>query len=122
MASKTILIADDSVTHRQLLRATLESSSYAVVEAASGTAALSLAASSRVDLFILDVNMPGKSGVDVAAELRRMDNYVKTPIFILTTQDAPELVARGKSLGASWMTKPFSPKALMQGVTKLLGS
>ncbi len=68
---KTVLVADDKATSRELVRTVLEKSGYAVVEAGDGIEALRNARESKPDLIILDLHMPGLDGFGVVQEIRR---------------------------------------------------
>jgi two-component system chemotaxis response regulator CheY len=118
----TILIVDDSPTIRRMVKASLGAmTGTTFVEAASGLEAIETLAVSRVQLVILDLNMPDMHGLDVLRFVRSHDNYNHVPVLILTTRG--DQVSRDASLqaGASaYMTKPFTPAALAASVADLL--
>jgi two-component system chemotaxis response regulator CheY len=118
----TILIVDDSPTIRRMVKASLSAmAGIALVEAASGLEAIEALAVSRVQMVILDLNMPDMHGLDVLRFVRSHDNYKHVPVLILTTRG--DQVSRDTALqaGASaYMTKPFTPAALAASVTDLL--
>lgn len=120
---KKILIIDDSATIRQQLRAFLEGHGYAVTDGDNGTAGLAKAGADTFDLVIVDVNMPGISGLEVIERLRKLPAYTKTPVFVLTTEATPAIMAQGKQVGATaWIVKPFKPEVLLKGVQKVLST
>ncbi len=114
-----ILIAEDDADIRQGLCDLLEGEGYAVVPAADGMQALKLAAQEKVDLYLLDVMMPGKNGYDVCRELRRRDQH--TPVCFLTAKGEEIDKVVGLELGADdYVTKPFGVHELLARVGALL--
>ncbi len=114
-----ILIAEDDTNIRLGLVATLESEGYAVTPAADGAQALRLFAQEKVDLVILDVMMPRKSGYDACRELRARDPRV--PVLFLTAKGEEVDKVVGLKLGADdYMTKPFGVHELLARVEALL--
>jgi two-component system chemotaxis sensor kinase CheA len=81
---KTVLVADDRATSRELVRTVLEKSGYAVVEAGDGIEALRNAREWKPDLIILDLHMPGLDGFAVVQEIRRDRQLASTPVMALT--------------------------------------
>jgi two-component system copper resistance phosphate regulon response regulator CusR len=101
-----ILLAEDDRQLRLSISRGLREASYAVDQAGTGIQALSLASANQYDALILDVLLPGKSGVDVCSELRRGGNAV--PILILTALDGVDSRIEGLDAGADdYLTKPF---------------
>jgi two-component system chemotaxis response regulator CheY len=91
------------------------------VEAASGLQALEALAVSRVQLVILDLNMPDMHGLDVIRFLRSHDRYRDLPVIVLTTRGDESSRQAALSAGASeYLTKPFVPGALLSTVRELL--
>ena len=84
--SRVILAVDDSASMRQMVRFTLESAGYRVVQAVDGIEALDFAKSSAVDLVLTDVNMPRMDGITLVRELRGLSTYKFTPMLVLTTE------------------------------------
>jgi two-component system chemotaxis response regulator CheY len=118
----TILIADDSRTMRDMVRAVLEADHHAVVEAPDGRQALTAADAQAADLVITDVNMPVMDGLALVRALRERERYRFTPILVLTTENSDEIKQRGRAAGATgWLVKPFDPERLRQTVRKVLG-
>ncbi len=102
----TILIADDNVKNRELLRTVLAHLGHEVVEAANGAEALELAASREIDLFILDLQMPELDGYETARSLRRSRHSGK-PLIAVTAYamsgDEERAIAAGFT---SYLSKP----------------
>jgi len=84
MTSAKILIVDDEPQIRRVLRTTLISQNYTVAEARSGDEALELIRDERPDLILLDVNMPGRSGLETCREIRASSDM---PIIMLTVRN-----------------------------------
>jgi two-component system chemotaxis response regulator CheY len=119
--NRTIMTVDDSTSMRQMVKATLSSAGYGVVEAADGQEALEYARLNSVDLVISDVNMPRMDGITLVQELRSLPNYRLTPLLLLTTESSQEKKQEGKRAGATgWIVKPFNPEQLLATLRKLL--
>ena len=95
---KEILIADDELSVRRAFRTMFESEGYAVRLARNGDEAISMFADRRPDLVLLDVMMPGRNGMSVCEELRRMD--AATPVLLFTAAPSEATLVRGLGLGA----------------------
>lgn len=114
----TILIIEDEPELVKVLRSYLEQAGFHVLTAYRGDSGLSTWEHKRPDLVILDLNLPGMDGLDVAREIRRKGN---TPILMLTArvEEADQLI--GLELGADdYITKPFSPRVVVARVRALL--
>jgi two-component system, chemotaxis family, chemotaxis protein CheY len=119
--SQVILAVDDSASMRQMVRFTLESAGFKVVQAADGVEALDFAKANGVDLVLTDVNMPRMDGITLVRELRSLANYKFTPMLVLTTESGTETKQRGKQAGATgWIVKPFSPEQLLSTIARVL--
>jgi len=120
---RTILTVDDSTSMRQMVRATLQSAGYGVVEAADGQEALEFAQKNTVDLVISDVNMPRMDGIKLVSELRALPSYRLTPLLLLTTESSQEKKLEGKRAGATgWIVKPFNPSQLINTLSRLFAN
>ena len=116
-----IMIVDDVTTIRQIVSSVLQDVKYSVIEAASADEALALAQTQRAHLVVTDVNMPGKSGLDLIRELRAIKNYRNTPILILAKGATDENIQKAQALGASgWIAKPFTPESLLGTINQVL--
>lgn len=117
---KTIMIVDDSNSIRNILKNALVGE-YTIVEAENGVKALEKMKSVTVDLFLLDVNMPEMDGLTLLGEVRKLAQYLSTPILMLTTETKEELKQKGRELGASgWIVKPCDPDKLLAAINKLI--
>jgi DNA-binding response OmpR family regulator len=115
VARPTVLIADDDAGLRHLLTRTLESGRFTVVAAADGLSALQAAREVKPDLYLLDVDMPGLSGLEVCRQLRA--ERVISPIVMLTGLDSEAAMVAGLEAGADdYQTKPFAGRELLARV------
>ena len=102
-----VLIADDEPSIRFVLREALESAGHEVTEAADGNAAREALAGQRFDLALLDIRMPGPSGLELLEELRARGGD-PTPVVIMTAQNSFENAVEAMKRGAfDYLTKPF---------------
>lgn len=114
----TILIIEDEPELVKVLRSYLEQAGFSVLSAGRGDSGLSTWEHKRPDLVILDLNLPGMDGLDVAREIRRK---ASTPIIMLTArvEETDQLI--GLELGADdYIAKPFSPRVVVARVRALL--
>lgn len=112
-----ILIADDEPEIREILALLLTSQGYVVITAENGSQAEALAGTD-IDLYILDVNMPGQSGLMAAAAIRKRFD---TPIMFLTAYSSESDKVMGFSVGADdYIVKPFSNAELLMRVRAVL--
>ena len=116
--SDTILLVDDDAGVRDVVAFTLRREGFEVDEERDGPAALESGRSGRYSLVVLDVMLPGLSGVDVCRALRAESDV---PILMLTARDAEADRVLGLELGADdYVTKPFSSAELLSRVRAIL--
>jgi len=109
--SATVLIVDDEPQIRRVLRTTLTSHGYAVIEARSGDEALDQIRTEHVDMILLDVNMPGRSGLETCREIRGTSEI---PIIMLTVRNTERDKVQALDAGADdYVVKPFGSEELM---------
>jgi CheY-like chemotaxis protein len=114
----TILVCDDDPPLRELVRAVL-GPSYRFVEAADGTEALASVRELVPDLIVLDVMLPGMSGIDVLRTLRADEATSHIPVVVITAWSHAE--ADAWTAGADrFVSKPFDPDELDRAVRELL--
>jgi CheY-like chemotaxis protein len=123
---RKILIADDEQPLRLLVRATLEDESgerrYKIIEAADGNEALEMARRERPELILLDIQMPGLSGLEVCKMLKNDPATSDLMIVMLTAKGQQSDRERGLAAGADdYFAKPFSPLELLQLVDGVMG-
>lgn len=119
--SARILICDNEEPLRALVRAALEPGGHQIIEAKDGDESLEAARREQPDLIVLDMMMPGRTGLQVLSELRADPRFSATPVVMLTarTQQADEEAAA--QAGADrFVPKPFSPLELCAVVESLL--
>lgn len=118
-ALQRILVIDDDPAVTSLLKRGLSYEGYAVDIAASGESGLAIARERPPDLVILDIMMPGLSGLDVLQRLRAADE--RLPVLLLTAKDAPADQVQGLESGADdYVVKPFTFEVLVARVRALL--
>jgi DNA-binding response OmpR family regulator len=118
--SGRILVVDDDRDICDLVAIKLESAGHEVVTRTDGAQALEAGLEGGWDVIVLDVMMPGMSGIDVLRALR--DRGVDTPVILLTARGQEKDIEAGFAAGAShYVTKPFSPRALLARVAAALG-
>jgi DNA-binding response OmpR family regulator len=114
-----ILVVEDELPMRTVLRDCLERQGYRVLLAENGESGLGKAMEEKPDLIVLDVMMPKLDGFALCTELRRLSNPV--PILILTAKGRVEDKVRGLDIGADdFLSKPFSRDELLARVRALL--
>jgi two-component system, cell cycle response regulator DivK len=118
---KTILVAEDRESSRELIRTMLEHSGYSVIEATNGAEALLLARETTPDLVLLDLQMPIKSGFDVLRELRSERRFESLPIVALTASAMDGDKERALRTGfTGYLTKPLNIFELRKELARLL--
>jgi DNA-binding response OmpR family regulator len=117
-----LLIADDLVPIRQMVRITLSTQGWTILEAENGQKALEMARAEHPDLMLLDVDMgAGPNGFDVCRELKAADDTKGIPIVMLTAHDSESDRAVGFAAGAAqYLTKPFGPLELIDTIRTIL--
>jgi len=115
---QSILIIEDEIELSKILSSYLEKANYQVMTAEQGDKGLELWSEKKPDLVILDLNLPGMDGLDIAREIRRKAD---TPIIMVTArvEETDRLI--GLELGADdYITKPFSPREVVARVRAVL--
>ncbi|KHE73451.1 histidine kinase [Kocuria marina] len=121
-AQPSILVADDDPDIRDLVVFKLEQAGFAVRAVVDGSAALTALEDLTPDLVVLDVMMPGLSGLDVLRQIRTMDRLDGVKVLLLTARARDTDVDDGYNTGADdYVTKPFSPRELLHRVNSMLG-
>lgn len=110
--SFSVLVVDDEPSLRKTIRASLAASGYTVTEAGTGGEAVGVVRGRPFDLVLLDVNMPGMSGVEACRQIRAL--APRTGIIMVTVRDAEEDKVRALEAGADdYVTKPFRFRELI---------
>ena len=116
-----VVVADDDVDIRDLVELKLTQAGYEVRAAANGVEALDDIRRDPPQLAVLDVMMPGLSGIDVLREIRADDTLKDVRVVLLTARSRDTDVDMGFSTGADdYLIKPFSPRELVHRVAALL--
>ena len=119
LESATILVCDDDPSLRELVRAVL-GPRYRFVEAADGAEALEIARELPLDLIVLDVMLPGLSGIEVLEAIRNDDALRDLKVVVITAWSHAEMEVQ--VAGADrFVSKPFDPDDLSRAVEELLG-
>jgi CheY-like chemotaxis protein len=107
-----LLIVDDSKLARMAAAKAMNSlhPDWNRLEAVNADEAMNLARSAAFDVALLDFNMPGRDGLQLAADLRSM--YPAMPLAIVSANSQDEIVARAKAIGAAFLPKPLTEQAL----------
>lgn len=122
MSTKKILIVDDQEMIRKLVKMTLASGNFEVLEAKNGSEALEIAQHETPDLIILDVMMPGEfNGIQVCKKLREIPATKESVILMLSAKTQAVDKEEGMFAGATdYLVKPFSPEYLMKIIGEYL--
>ncbi|MEG6586189.1 response regulator transcription factor [Dendrosporobacter sp. 1207_IL3150] len=117
----TILIVDDEVSIRELIKFNLQKEGYNVLEADDGIKGLAIAKSEKPNLVVLDLMLPGIDGLEVCRSLKSQQNTAAIPIIMLTAKNEEIDKIIGLELGADdYLTKPFSPRELAARIKAVL--
>ncbi|WGL61101.1 hybrid sensor histidine kinase/response regulator [Pigmentibacter sp. JX0631] len=98
---KLVLVVDDSITSRTLLKNVLQAASYEVKTAVDGSEGLSLAKSEYFDLIISDIDMPNLDGFEMTRQIKSDEKLTKIPVILVTSRDTKESKEKGLEVGAN---------------------
>ena len=116
-----VLIADDDADIRDLVAFKRTQNGHRVTAVEDGMAALRTAREQPVDLALLDIRMPGMSGLDVCRELRAAPETATLPVIMITARSQEGDIEVGFAAGADdYIIKPFSPRELSSRVVAVL--
>ena len=117
MKSK-IMVVDDEMHIRELVRFYLDKAGFDTIEAANAEEALDIVENQYIDLAVVDIMMPGMDGFELVEQMRQ---YREFPVIMLTAKSQSKDKLRGFSLGIDdYVTKPFDPDELMARVKTIL--
>ena len=120
MTATRVLVADDDADIRELVEFKLTQNGYAVEAVSDGLAAWESFQADRPSLVILDVMMPGLSGIDVLRKIRESD-AADVPVLLLSAKSRDSDVDTGFAIGADdYVIKPFSPRELLHRVNSMV--
>lgn len=113
-----VLHADDSEFLRTMVNQILTANGYEVVEAKDGVACMELLSKEKIDILLLDINMPGYNGFQVLEEVQ--SEYPKLPVLMLSAMADEKVVQKTKRLGAKgFVAKPFGVEDLMEHIRSM---
>jgi len=119
---KTVLICDDEPNIQESIRYAVEKEGFGHLLASDGNTAYDMAWREKPDLIILDVGMPGMTGLEVCEKLREAEEHADMKIIILTAFGQATDEQQAYKVGADkFMSKPFSPRALREVLREILG-
>ena len=117
----TILVVDDSRTNLTVLGQRLNEAGYLVILSDNGREALDLIAGRGIDLLLLDMVMPGMSGLDVLGDVRGGHATMDLPVIMVTGQSEPSAAVEALAAGADdWIAKPFAFEVLQARIERTL--
>ena len=120
-ASRTVLVVEDSPTTRKVIKMTLTSGDFRVVEAADGVEALSRLNEERPDLVLLDIMLPKIDGYRVLSILKKNNDTKDIPVVMLTSKNRIIDKVKGRlSAASAYLTKPFKPAELIDMVNSII--
>lgn len=118
---KTVLVIDDDAMNLKMAEFILSKKMYRVLKAASGQKGLALLRQEAVDLVLLDIEMPGMSGVEVLEQIREEEAIRQVSVIALSALSDEETLQKMQELGtAGHVKKPFMPADLLAQVEKVL--
>src|SRR5882724_269836 len=118
MIAATILVVDDEPQIRRVLRSTLTSQGYVIIDGKTGEEGVESARKNKPDLVLLDVNMPGMGGIEACREIRRSSD---APIIMLTVRNAERDKVAALDAGADdYVVKPFGIEELLARIRSAL--
>ncbi|MGB2899389.1 MAG: response regulator transcription factor [Candidatus Acidiferrum sp.] len=118
MVAATILVVDDEPQIRRVLRSTLTSQGYVIIDAKTGEEGVESVRKNKPDLVLLDVNMPGMGGIEACREIRRSSD---APIIMLTVRNAERDKVLALDAGADdYVVKPFGIEELLARIRSAL--
>jgi two-component system chemotaxis sensor kinase CheA len=122
LEKKSILVAEDSITSRTLLKNILESAGYQVRTTVDGVDALTAARSEHFDLVVSDIEMPRMNGFDLVANIRSDNRTADLPVILVTALESREDRERGIDVGANAyiVKRSFDQSNLLDVIRKLI--
>lgn len=116
----TVLVADDVTMNRELVRVMLKEAGLTVLEAAGGYDVLSMVASNKIDLLLLDLHMPGFNGLEVLAELRQNGNRTPFPVIGFSASVMGEDASSFIKQTDGFISKPVTQQGLLEALMAFL--
>lgn len=118
----TVLCVDDDRIVLSFCSDALERQGFRALIASDGPTGIETATRERPDLILLDLMMPGMTGLEVCRRLRAQPGFAETPIIVLTSSDDPDLSVKARDAGAtSTLRKPYGPANIIGAIEQALG-
>lgn len=118
---KTVLVVDDSFSIRESIAFFLSETGFEIIKAQDGQDALNQLDGKTIDLILTDLHMPKMNGIELISNVRKIDQYKRVPILLLTTETLNEKKIAAKKAGATgWLSKPFEKDKLINVINKVL--
>ena len=119
---KVVLSVEDNQDIANLIRLVLRHAPIDLLQATTGDEATLMLARRRPDLILLDMMLPGKTGLDYLTELRKDARFADTPVVVISVRADTAYRARALELGVvRYLLKPFSPAVLRHEIQQILG-
>jgi DNA-binding response OmpR family regulator len=122
VSTATVLVVDDDPAILRLLEVTFNLEGYQVLKASDGPTCLATVEDQHPDMVVVDVMMPGMSGLDVAARLRELPAAQRPSVVLLSAKAQASDVTAGLLVADDYVTKPFDPTHLLSRAAALLGN
>jgi len=116
----TLLIADDVISARELIKAYLEDSPFSVIEAADGNEVMKILSKQKPDLILMDLRMPGRRGDEVTAFIKKQETLKQIPVIAVTASVMKDTEEKLKSLFDGYIRKPLGRNELFSEIKKFL--
>lgn len=117
-----VLVVDDNAESRDMVASVLRTRGFAVETADDGPSALERIAQRRPAVVVLDVVLPGMSGMDVLDRIRANPEHADIPVILVTGRSSDDDMLEGYKFGADYyIRKPFTPRQLLHGLGLVLG-
>lgn len=120
--SLSVLVVDDLINMRRVLRSILRGIGFkSILEASDGEEALHILANNSIGLIISDWNMPNMSGIEFLKTIRNLDQYKKTPFLMITAEATKDNIIEALTSGVSdYVVKPFQPELVEQKLRTIM--
>ncbi len=120
--AKKILVVDDSQTVRAYYRKVLEAAGFELEEAENGCEAIEISLQHNIDLFLVDINMTGVTGIDFLKEIRERPELQAIPAIVVSSESSTDDIVQSLATGANLhLVKPVPPKLLLEVCRILTG-
>lgn len=116
-----ILTVDDSKAIRTIIKKMLSGYDCEVIEAANGMEGLDVAKKERPALLLLDIDMPGMNGLELLMNLRNLEQFENTPVFMMSSKSSAKNVRLAMELGVkAFIAKPFKREEVLDRMKKVI--